>query len=84
MAPTTTRCKHDSPLRCEWRASVAEHDPLRLHYSYEAGAWLLWMGDVPEVRDVCPGCQGKLPQMGPVVERLHTQGWPTIDGEDGG
>ena len=85
MAPTATRCRHDSPLRCAWRAAVAERDPQRLHYSYEAYTWLLWLGDTPQAVDMCPGCGGALPQIGPVVAKLQAQGWvDTFSGEDGG
>lgn len=85
MAPTATLCRHDSPLRCAWRASVAESDPGRLRYSYEAGGWLFWLGLVPEAVVTCPGCGGALPQIGPVVARLHREGWvDSYHGEDGG
>ena len=85
MAPTTARCKVDSPLRCDWRADVAQRDPLRLHYSYEAGSWLLWLGGEPEAVTHCPGCGGALPQIGPVTAKLHAEGWvDSYSGEEGG
>ena len=85
MAPTTTRCRQDLPLRCDWRKRLADADPYRLKYSYEAGAWLLWLGDIPEAVDTCPGCGGALPQIGPVVAKLHREGWvDSYTGEDGG
>lgn len=85
MAPLTNQCKHDSPLRCAWRASLAASDPERLRYSYEASSWLLWLGDVPEAVEMCPGCGGALPQIGPVLERMHDTGWvDSYTGEDGG
>lgn len=85
MAPTTTRCKQDSPLRCQWRAEVAAREPTRLHYSYEAGSWLLWLGGEPERVSDCPGCGGALPQIGPVVARMQRQGWvDSYTGEEGG
>ena len=72
-------------MRCEWRARLAEREPTRLHYSYDAGTWLLWLGDTPmAVRD-CPGCGGALPQIGPVVGKLRAEGWvDTYTGEEGG
>ena len=85
MAPLTERCRVDSPLRCAWRASLAESDPGRLRYSYEAYTWLLWLGAVPEAVDTCPGCGGALPQIGPVVARLTLEKWvDSYTGEDGG
>ena len=85
MAPTTPRCRQDSPLRCVWRKELAEREPSRLHYSYEAGDWLLWLGDMPQVVRECPGCGGTLPQIGPVVERMDREGWvDTYTGEEGG
>jgi hypothetical protein len=85
MAPIASRCRNDSPLRCEWRASLSEREPDRLRYSYEAGNWLLWLGAIPEAVEVCPGCGGALPQIGPVVAKLQAQGWvDSYTGEDGG
>ena len=85
MAPTTAQCREDSPLRCDWRKAVAEADPYRLKYSYEAGCWLLWLGLIPEAVKRCPGCDGVLPQIGPVTERMHREGWvDTYTGEEGG
>lgn len=85
MAPLTTRCKADSPLRCAWRAGLVERDPDRLRYSYEAGTWLLWLGAIPEAVEVCPGCGGVLPQIGPVTAKLARGGWvDSYSGEDGG
>lgn len=85
MAPITTQCKHDSPLRCAWRATLSEREPERLRYSYEAGAWLLWLGLTPEPLAYCPGCGGELPQIGPVLVRLNREGWvDSYSGEDGG
>ena len=85
MAPTSAQCKRDSPLRCDWRASLAERDPERLRYSYEAGCWLLWIGQEPQVVHECPGCGGVLPQIGPVKEQMHREGWvDTYTGEEGG
>lgn len=85
MAPLTERCRYDSPLRCEWRAGLSAREPERLRYSYEAGVWLLWLGNVPEVVNTCPGCGGVLPQIGPVVARMTLEKWAdSYTGEDGG
>ncbi len=85
MAPITERCRNDSPLRCAWRARLAQSDPERLRYSYEAYTWLFWLGSVPEAVSICPGCGGALPQIGPVLAKLHRGGtWDRFEGEDGG
>lgn len=85
MAPIASRCRHDSPLRCAWRAEVATREPERLRYSYEASSWLLWLGNVPEAVDICPGCGGALPQIGPVTLRIRREKWvDSYTGEEGG
>jgi hypothetical protein len=61
ISPIASRCRPDSSLRCAWRALVPHE---ALHYSHEAHGWVLWLGDVPTLVGVCPGCGGTLPRMG--------------------